>query len=57
MSASEDIDQKRRRVKKKRSILAKALMRPQTFRGLVAVGKLIVEMIRLFYELYRVLRE
>jgi hypothetical protein len=57
MDTSEDIDRERRRVKKKRSTWAKALMRPQTFRTLVAVGKLIAEAIRVFHELYKVLRE
>lgn len=56
MNISEDIDQRRRRVKKRRSNWAQFLVRPQTLKVLVATGKLIAQVIGLFYELNKILQ-
>lgn len=55
MKISEDVDQERRRAKK-RSRLAKALRTPQTFKSLVTVGKLIAQVLGLIYEIIKALR-
>ena len=58
MEASEDIDQERRRAKRRKRISwAKALLHPQTFKRLVTMGKLITQVLRIVYEIIRIFRE
>ena len=53
MDMSEDVDRERRRVKKKRSTWARALVRPQTIKTAIAVGKVIAEVLTAAYKLIK----
>jgi hypothetical protein len=55
MSKSEDFDQERRR-EKARFNWAKALLKPQTFKALVALGKLIAQVLCLILEIIKAWR-
>lgn len=53
MDMSEDVDRERRRVKKKRSTWARALVRPQTIKTAIAVGRVIAEVLTAAYNIVK----
>lgn len=58
METSDQFDRKRRRMKSRgRQSWAKCLLRPQTLKSLIAVGRLVTRVVWLIYSIVRVFRE
>lgn len=53
MKLSEDVDQERRRAKRKRKGWAQVFLQPQTFKNLVTLGEIITKVLALVYKIIK----